>query len=122
MKTNNVILEKSFEFSVSAVATYKKMLAQKEFVISKQFLRSSTSIGANVHEAMAAYSRKEFASKLSIASKEARETMYWIMLLKRSNLVEIDTNQLENEINSIINILTSIVKTVQTDQNSKSKI
>ena len=74
-----MIYRKSFDFSVRVVNLYKYLCSEyKEFVLSKQVLRSGTSIGANVNEASAAISRREFISKMSIANKEARETKYWI--------------------------------------------
>ena len=72
----NVIYEKSFKFAIKIVNLYKLLVNKKEYIISKQLLRSCTSIGANVSEATAAYSKKDFISKMSIASKEARETKY----------------------------------------------
>lgn len=83
MKTN-LIKEKSFGFSLKAIDLYKNLILHKEFILSKQFLRSATSIGANVNEATAAISLKDFTAKMSIASKEAREALYWINLLEAS--------------------------------------
>lgn len=80
MKTNNTILEMSFEFSLQIIRLYKQLIEKKEYVLSKQVLRSGTSIGANVEEANAAQSKKEFIAKMSIASKEAKETRYWLRL------------------------------------------
>ena len=76
MKTENKILELSFDFSLQVIQLYKILVDKKEFIMSKQLLRSATSIGANVAEAIAAQSRKDFISIMSIASKEARETRY----------------------------------------------
>jgi|SRR5437868_11588576 len=113
MKTENKILEMSFDFSIQIIELYKKLVERKEYVLSRQLLRSATSIGANVEEAIAAQSRKDFISKMSIASKEARETRYWLRLLDRSKLVDIDYSNYLNNIDHIINILTKIVKTSQ---------
>lgn len=113
MKTENKILELSFDFSLSIIELYKQLIANKEFVLSKQLLRSGTSIGANTEEAIAAQSRKDFISKMSIASKEARETRYWLKLLERSKLVDLDYASYLNNIEHIINIITKIVKTSQ---------
>lgn len=107
------ILEKSFNFSLSVINLYMKLRSDKEYVISKQLLRSATSIGVNVHEASAAFSRKDFAHKMSIASKEARETQYWLKVLDQGKLVELDLNEYIREIKSIVNITTAIVKTTQ---------
>lgn len=68
----NLIKKKSFEFAVLSIKAYKKIIEQKEFIVSKQFVRSATSIGANVQEADAGISKKDFIAKMSIASKEAR--------------------------------------------------
>jgi len=111
---NNLIQQKTFEFSIKIIGLYKLLQEQKEFVISKQVLRSGTSIGANIEEAIAAQSTKDFISKLSIACKEARETNYWIRLLSSTELVKnIDYSIFLEESNSIINIITKIIKTTQ---------
>ena len=90
------------------------MREQKEFILSKQVVRSGTSIGANVEEAIAGQSRKDFISKMAISSKEARETNYWLRLLRDSQLCkDIDYTNLINESEEIIKILTAIVKTSQ---------
>jgi four helix bundle protein len=113
MKTDNIILEKSFDFSLLIIDLYKILITQKEYVLSKQLLRSGTSIGANVEEAMAGQTRKDFIAKMSIASKEARETRYWLRLLDKSKLVELDYSSYLISVEHIINILTKIVKTSQ---------
>ncbi|ASS48382.1 MAG: four helix bundle protein [Candidatus Fluviicola riflensis] len=109
----NIIEKKSFDFALQSMELYKLLLAKNEFVLSKQFFRSSTSIGANVQEAGAAYSRRDFAAKMSISSKEARETLYWIKLIEASDFVEYDFQPLKNESEQLVRILTSIVKTTQ---------
>jgi len=111
--SKNVIQDKSFEFSLIIIKLYKKMIEEKEYVLSKQLLRSGTSIGANVVEASAAISKRDFVAKMSISSKEARETRYWLQLIKLSDLVKIDVNVELQLIEDLINILTSIVKTSQ---------
>jgi four helix bundle protein len=110
----SIIQGKSFEFALEIISLYKKLQAQKEFVLSKQLLRSGTSIGANVEEATAAQSRRDFLSKMSIASKEARETKYWLRLLQESDLATIDLKSEIAHIDEIIRILTAIVKTTKT--------
>ena len=113
----NTIYTKSFEFAKRIVRLYKFLNEQKnEFVLSKQLLRCGTSIGANVNEAIAAQSKKDFVSKMAIASKEARETKYWIDLLIDTEYLSADEKHvvtLQNDIEEIIKILTSIVKTSQ---------
>lgn len=113
MKKDNIILDKSFDFALRIIELYKQMTAQHEYVLSKQLLRSATSIGANVEEATAAISKKDFAAKMSIASKEARETRYWLRLIDKSQLIRIEVKEYLDEIEHIINILTAIVKTSQ---------
>ncbi|MDO9375420.1 MAG: four helix bundle protein [Ferruginibacter sp.] len=92
---------------------YKFLQQNKEFVISKQLLRSATSIGANAEEGNGAQTKKEFISKMSLASKEARETKYWLRLLQKSQLVSNDYTPYLLTIEQISNILTRIVKTSQ---------
>ena len=111
MKKDNLIVDKSFEFALNSIELYKSLAAEKEYVLSKQFLRSSTSIGANVEEAIAGESRKDFTHKMAIAAKEARESRYWLRLLDKSSLVNTDVSIQLNAIEEIINILTAIVKT-----------
>ena len=113
MKKENIILDKSFEFALTIIELYKKMVAEKESVLSKQLLRSGTSIGANVEEATAAISKKDFTAKMSIASKEARETRYWLRLLDRSRIVNVDYSKYLDDVEQLVNILTAIVKTSQ---------
>lgn len=76
MERKSIVKEKSFEFSLRIIDLYIKMKEEKEFDISRQLLRAGTSIGANIEEALAGYSDKDFAAKMAISSKEARETRY----------------------------------------------
>jgi len=86
MKQNNIIQEKSFAFAIRIVNLYKYLCEdKKEFVLSKQVLRSGTSIGANIEEAIGGQSDKDFFTKLTIAYKEARETLYWLKLLSATD-------------------------------------
>ena len=112
---DNVVLNKSFDFALEIIELYKILKSKNEFVISKQLLRSGTSIGANVEEATAAQTKKDFATKMSIASKEARETRYWLRLLNKSKLVEYDYKNYLNKIDELIRIITAIVKTAQSN-------
>ena len=107
----NIIATKTFDFALSVVNLFVQLKKENEFIISKQILRSATSIGANVEEAIAAQSRKDFIHKMSIASKEARETKYWLRLLDKSNLTQIAVDNYLIEIEHIINIITKIIKT-----------
>ncbi len=113
----NVVLDKSYAFALQIVTLYKYLTQEKkEYVLSKQLLRSGTSIGANTTEAQAAISKKDFIAKLSIASKEARETEYWLRLLADSQYIDKSkpsTLLLFTEVESLIKLLTSIIKTSQ---------
>ncbi len=109
----NIIAAKSFDFALSIINLFVKLKKENEFIISKQILRSATSVGANVEEAIAAQSRKDFIHKMSIASKEARETKYWLRLLDKSNLTSIEMNNYLIDVEHIINIVTKIIKTSQ---------
>jgi len=113
MKKDNLILEKSFGFALKIVDLYKYLVRENEYIISKQILKSGTSIGANVEEATAVQSRRDFITKMAIASKEARETKYWLRLLTKSKMTTRDCSLLIKEIDEIINIITAIVKTAQ---------
>lgn len=110
-KQDNLIQIKTSDFALEIIKFYLECKSQNEYVLSKQILRSGTSIGANIEEAIAAQSKKDFISKLSIANKEARETQYWLRLYQSSNLVQIEIESHLKEIESIINILTKIIKT-----------
>ena len=91
MKTNNIVQEKSFAFAIRIVNLYRYLIAEKkEFVLSKQLLRSGTSIGANVEEAIGGVSDKGFLNKLGIAYKEARESIYWLKLLHATDYITKD--------------------------------
>ena len=111
----NEILDLSFKFALDIIELTKYLKMNKEFVMSNQLLKSDTSIGTNVTEAQAAQSAKDFIAKMSIASKEARETEYWIRLLDKSKIIEEYQNKslLYNQIHSIVKLLTSIIKTTQ---------
>lgn len=113
---NNLVLEKSFSFSLKVIAVYKELAEGKEYMLSKQFLRSGTSIGANCEEASAAQTKRDFITKMSIASKEAREVRYWIRLLKASGYMDKE-HSIQNEADELIRILTAIVKTSQASLN-----
>jgi four helix bundle protein len=88
MEKKNIIKEKSFVFSIEIVTLYKVLAERKEFVLSKQLLRSGTSIGANIRESEHAQSKADFIHKLSIALKEANETEYWLDLLYEKNMFQ----------------------------------
>jgi len=108
----NIIQEKTYRFALKIIQLYREMNPQKQFVLPQQLLKAGTSIGANVEEALGAQSRKDFISKMSIAYKEARETNYWLRLIRDSNVYT--SNSLEyliSESNELNKILSSIIKT-----------
>lgn len=107
----NIIVDKTFNFSKEIIKLYINLKNDKIYELASQLFRSGTSIGANVEEAQAAQSKKDFISKLSISAKEARETRYWLRLLNDTNISQLDVKPLLNDINEIINILTKIIKT-----------
>ena len=111
---NSIIKEKSFSFALEIIDLYKILQEQKEYILSKQLLRSATSIGANVNEALAGESRADFVHKMTISNKEARESLYWLELLDKSSLIELDLSEYINQCQEITKILTSIVKTAKT--------
>lgn len=109
---DNIIRSKSFDFSVRIVNLYKVLYYERnEKTLSKQLLRSGTSIGANIEEGIAAFSKKEFIYKLQISYKEANESFYWIKLLYRTNYIsDVEFESLKLNIEEIIKLLTSIIK------------
>lgn len=115
----NLIATKTFSFALLMIDLFLELKKENEFILSKQIIRSGTSIGANVEEAIAAQSKRDFISKISIAAKEARETKYWLRLIHESKISKINVSQQLEEIEHIINILTKIVKT---SRQSESKI
>ena len=112
---DNVVLEKSFDFAVRIVNLYKYLCdTKKEITLSRQLLRSGTSIGANVHEATNGQSRKDFLAKMYIAFKEATETEYWIkLLLKTEYLRTKEGESILADCVEIKKILNSIIKTTK---------
>jgi len=113
-----MIEERSFNFALKTIKLVTVLREKKEYVFADQLLRSSTNIGANVAEAGAGQSKRDFIAKMSIASKEARETRYWLKLLNKSKLISTDLSEYLDEIEQMINILTKIVKTSQ--ENNKT--
>ena len=105
------IRSKSFEIALKIIRLSTKLQQQREFVISNQLVRSGTGIGANVEEAQAGQSRKDFLSKMAIASKEARETKYWLRLIEKAGIAGVDVREELEDAEELIRILTAIVKT-----------
>lgn len=116
MKTENLIQAKSYAFAVRIVRLSQHLVvAKNEYVLSKQILRSGTGIGANVEEALGGQSRADFLSKLSIAYKEARETTYWLRLLKDTDyLTQSEFNSIHSDAKDLCRILVAILKTTKT--------
>ena len=116
MVKRNIVKEKSFTFAIEIVSIYKILIERKEFVLSKQLLRSGTSIGANIREAEHAQSKADFIHKLSISLKEANETEYWLDLLYETKyLNEIEFQNIKPKIIEILKLLTSIINTSKTN-------
>jgi len=108
----SIIKQKSYDFALQVVKLCTHLRQEKHFEIASQLLRSGTSIGANVEEALAGRSRKDFFAKMCIASKEARETNYWLRLIKDAEILHKQNGQqLIEASEELIRILTSIVKT-----------
>lgn len=84
---NNIIVNKSFEFSLEIIYIYKALVCNKKFVLSKQLLRSGTSVGANIKEAIKGYTKTEFLYKMNLALKEANESEYWLELIIQSKIL-----------------------------------
>ena len=114
MKTDNIIVVKSKVFAVNCIKLYQYLCKEKsEYVVSKQLLRSGTSIGANVKEAIRGQSSADFGAKMNIALKEASETEYWIEILNESGyLTYSESEKILCDCREIIKLLTSIVKTI----------
>lgn len=111
---HNLVQEKSFAFALLMIQLSKELKKLREFVISKQLLRSGTSIGANIEEAIAAETRKDFLHKIQIALKEARETKFWLRLLASSfNITSIEMIELLDRNDELIRLLSKITKTTR---------
>lgn len=112
--SENIAYEKSCLFSVTIINLYKQLQERKEYALSKQLLRSGTSIGANLAESISAHSKKEFLCKLDLALKEARENHYWLTILQESRCCT-DLNYAEpfQQIETLIKILCSSTKTLK---------
>ena len=117
MEKRNIVKEKSFLFAIEIVGLYKVIAERKEFILSKQLLRSGTSIGANIRESEHAQSKADFIHKLSISLKEANETEYWLDLLYETKYInQIEFENIKPKIIELLKLLTSIINT------SKSKL
>jgi four helix bundle protein len=119
----NLIQEKSYQFSIRIIKLYQYLKSEKkEYVLSKQILRCGTSIGANTEEAIGGSSHKDFVAKLNISYKEARETHYWLRLLKDTDYIDsVMFDSLIKDCESILKILYKIIETSKSNMN-KAKI
>ncbi|MCZ4693652.1 four helix bundle protein [Ancylomarina euxinus] len=119
----NLIQEKSYQFSIRIIKLYQYLKNEKkEYVLSKQILRCGTSIGANTEEAIGGSSQKDFVVKLNISYKEARETHYWLRLLKDTDYIDVVMfDSLIEDCESILKILYKIIETSRLNMN-KTKI
>jgi four helix bundle protein len=112
---NNVIMDKSYAFALRIIKLYKYLINEKkEYVLSKQILRSGTSVGALIKEAEHAQSKADFLNKMNIALKEANETEYWLMLLKDSGYIDEESyDSIYPDSVELIKLLVSIVKSTK---------
>ncbi|WP_309613862.1 four helix bundle protein [Flavobacterium sp.] len=115
MKSENIVQTKSYDFAFKIIKIYKYLSQDKrEFVLSKQLLRSGTSIGANIEESIGGQSKADFFAKITIAYKETRETKYWIRLLRDSDYLTIEhSNDLLNDAEELLKIIGSIQKSIR---------
>lgn len=114
MEKENIIVSKSYAFSIRIVKLHRILHKERHFELSSQLLRSGTSIGANVEEAIGGISRKDFSYKLTIAYKEARETKYWLRLLRDTGIIdETLANPLLFDCEELLKILFSIIKSTK---------
>ena len=111
----NIVVQKSYDFSLKIVRLYKDLIEKKkDYVISRQILRSGTAIGSNVEEAIGGQSKKDFVAKLSIAYKEARETHYWLRILRDSDFMEKEqAEEFLKDCDELMRIIGSIQKTIK---------
>lgn len=116
---SSILAEKSKIFALEVIKLYQALQTEKEFVISKQILRSGTSIGANIREAIAGQSKQDFYAKICIAFKEAYETEFWLELLEESSLTKINVSQLQSMCSELIKMLASTKLTTEKNLNYK---
>ncbi len=112
--SDNLVVNKSFSFALNTIKIYKYLTNKNEYVLSKQLLRSGTSVGANIREAIDGQSKRDFLSKMNISLKEAKETEYWIELLIESDyLCKVEHQYYLNDCKELCRILNSIVKSTK---------
>lgn len=115
MKSDNIVQTKSYDFSLRIVKVYKCLCQEKkEFVLSKRLLRSGTSIGANIEESIGGQSKADFFAKITIAYKEARESKFWIRLLRDSDYLTIEqSDDLLKDVEELLKIIGPIQKSIR---------
>jgi four helix bundle protein len=115
----SILKEYSFKFAIAIIRVYKNLIQfKKEFVLSKQLLKSGTSVGAMIREAQNAESKNDFVHKLAIAQKECDETMYWLELLKESNYIELNEfTKIHDSASSILKMIRSAILTTKQKTN-----
>lgn len=118
---NSIVKDKSFAFAVRIVNLYQHISEnKKEFILSKQLVRSGTSIGANINEALQGSSKRDFINKMNISLKEAQETEYWLRLLHETHyLSEREFQSIYDDSVELLKMLTSIVKTSRENESAK---
>ncbi|MDD3321431.1 MAG: four helix bundle protein [Paludibacter sp.] len=124
MKENNLVQDKSYRFAIKIINLYKTIVeTKKEYVLSKQVLRSGTSIGANIEEGIGGQSERDFFAKLNIAYKEARETKYWLRLLRDTGyLTQDEAITYLSDCEELLRIIGSIINTMKIKLNIKPPI
>lgn len=116
--SKSILIEKSYQFSLDIVSLYYDMINNNEYTISKQILKSGTSIGANVREANFAESKADFIHKIKIAQKECSETIYWLDIIKDSNRMDYEVKKLHIDSLIIMKILYNTIKSIKSNKNS----
>ena len=121
MAKSNVLQEKSYNFAIRIVKLAQFLREKKsEYILSKQLIRSGTSIGANIEEASGAQSDSDFIAKLHISLKEAKESHYWIRLLRDTDFItQAQAESMLTDLNEIITLLTRSLKTLKSQKNKK---
>lgn len=115
MNKSNAVADKSFTFSIAIIGLCKELRVKKEFIIANQLLRCGTGIGANIAEASSAQSRKDFISKMYIALKEARETNYWLLLIKETGILDFNLYDLFYKNDELIRLLVASINTAKSN-------
>ena len=118
---DNILLQKSKQFALDIIGLYQLLQKENEYVLSKQVLRSGTSVGANIYEAVVGQSKKDFFAKICISLKEAHETIYWLELLRESNLTNIDISPYHNDCDEIVRMLAATKKTTELNLENENK-